>query len=85
MELLNLQVEFLDVSKEPVTVTAIAADLIAFEAKFNLSVSKLGADSWLTHMFFLAWHACKRSKLTDLEFEAWTETVGMVSEAESKK
>lgn len=84
MEPINLQIEFLNAS-EPVTVQAIAADLIAFEARFDLSVSKLGADVRLTHLFFLGWHAAKRSKLTDLDFEAWTETVSMVREAEVKK
>lgn len=84
MEPINLQIEFLDES-EPVKVKAIAADLIAFEARFDLSVSKLGSDVRLTHMFFLGWHACKRSKLTELEFEPWTETVSMVREAEVKK
>ena len=85
MEPINLHIEFLDTSKEALTVSAIAADLIAFEAKFDLSVARLGADVRLTHMFFLAWHAAKRLKHTDLEFEAWTETVAMVKEAEAKK
>jgi hypothetical protein len=84
MDPINLQIEFLD-SSEPVIVSAIAADLIAFEAKFDLSVSKLGTDVRLTHMFFLAWHALKRTKKTDLEFEPWTETVAIVREAEVKK
>lgn len=84
MDPINLHIEFLDAS-EPVTVSTIAADLIAFEAKFDLSVARLGADVRLTHMFFLAWHAAKRTKKTDLDFEAWTETVAMVKEAEAKK
>lgn len=85
MDPINLQIAFLDTSTETLTVAAIAADLIAFEAKFDLSVSRLGADARLTHLFFLGWHACKRTKKTDLDFEAWTETVSMVKEAELKK
>jgi hypothetical protein len=85
MDPINLQIEFLDASAETLVVSAIAADLIAFEAKFDLSVSRLGADSRLTHLFFLGWHACKRTKKTELDFDAWTETVSMVKEAESKK
>ena len=85
MDPINLQVSYLDSSKEPVRVSAIAADLIAFEARFDLSVSKLGTDVRLTHLFFLGWHACKRLKMTDLDFEAWTETVSMVKEADEKK
>jgi len=84
MDPINLQVEFIE-AVEPITVSAIAADLIAFEAKFDLSVARLGTDVRLTHMFFLAWHASKRSKVTDLDFEAWAETVSMVREAEAKK
>jgi hypothetical protein len=85
MEPINLQIEFLDTAKENLVVSAIAADLIAFEAKFDLSVARLGADVRLTHMFFLAWHAAHRLKHTDLDFEAWTETIAMVREAEAKK
>jgi hypothetical protein len=85
MEPINLQIEFLDSSKETLNVSAIAADLIAFEAKFDLSVSRLGADVRLTHLFFLGWHACKRLKHTELDFETWLETISMVREAEAKK
>jgi hypothetical protein len=85
MDPINLQIAFIDASLEPVTVSAIASDLIAFEAKFDLSVAKLSTDVRLTHLFFLAWHASKRTKKTDLEFEAWSETVSMVKEASVKK
>jgi hypothetical protein len=85
MDPINLQIEHLDSSKETLIVSAIAADLIAFESKFDLSVARLGADVRLTHLFFLGWHAAKRLNHTDLEFEAWTETVSMVKEAEAKK
>jgi hypothetical protein len=85
MEPINLQIAFIDASAEPIKVSAIAADLIAFEAKFDLSVAKLGSDVRLTHLFFLGWHAAKRTKLTELDFEPWTETVSMVKEAEAKK
>jgi hypothetical protein len=85
MEPINLQVVFIDASLEPVKVSAIASDLIAFEAKFDLSVAKLSTDVRLTHLFFLAWHASKRTKLTELDFDAWTETVSIVKEADSKK
>jgi len=79
----NLSILFLDgTTKE---VTAIAADLVAFEAKFDLSISKLEAELRLTHLLFLAWHAEKRTKSTGLEFEAWTETVDNVGVAEVKK
>jgi hypothetical protein len=85
MDPINLQVFFIDASLEPVTVSAIASDLIAFEAKFDLSVAKLSTEVRLTHLFFLAWHASKRTKSTQLEFDAWAETVSIVKEADSKK
>ena len=83
MEPIALTVNFVDGSKE--TVTCIAADLIAFEERFNLSVVKLEQDIRLTHLFFLAWHALKRSGGTKDEFEKWAESVAIVSQAEEKK
>jgi hypothetical protein len=85
MDPINLQIEFLDSSKETLMVSAIAADLIAFEAHFDLSISRLGSDVRLTHLFFLGWHAAKRLKHTEQDFDAWLETVSMVKEAEVKK
>ena len=59
--------------------------LIAFESRFDLSVARLGDDVRLTHMFFLAWHALKRTAQTTDDFEKWVESVSMVSEAPTKK
>jgi hypothetical protein len=39
----------------------------------------------LTHMFFLAWHALKRTGHTTDDFEKWVESVSMVAEAPTKK
>jgi hypothetical protein len=39
----------------------------------------------LTHMFFLAWHALKRTGQAADDFEKWVESVSMVSEAPTKK
>jgi hypothetical protein len=36
-------------------------------------------------MFFLAWHAFKRTGQTTDEFEKWVESVSMVNEAAAKK
>lgn len=83
MEPIALTVNFADGSKK--TVTCIAADLIAFETKFDLSVVKLEQDLRLTHLFFLAWHSMKRVGDTTDEFEKWTESVAIVSQAEEKK
>jgi hypothetical protein len=84
MNPIDLRVIFIDGSEE--VVTALAADLIAFESKFDMSVAKLEKDVRLTHLFFLAWHVLKRKGKTTEEFEKWAESVSLVTgEAEVKK
>lgn len=83
MDPISLTVVFADGSEE--TVTCIAADLIAFESRFDLSVVRLEQDIRLTHLFFLAWHALKRQGDTKDEFEKWAENVTIVSQAAEKK
>jgi hypothetical protein len=83
MNPINLRVTYID--ETSVECSAIAADLIAFEARFDLSVARLEKEVRLTHMFFLAWHALKRTGQTADEFEKWAESVSMVSEASTKK
>ena len=83
MNPIELEVTFLDGSTK--TVSAIAADLIAFETKFDLSITTLEKDVRITHMFFLAWAALKRSGETKDEFEKWTQTVASVGNIEPKK
>lgn len=83
MNPINLRITFIDGSEN--TVTAVAADLIAFETKFDLSIVKLESEIRLTHMFFLAWHVLKRTSQTDVEFEKWAESVSAVTEAAQKK
>ena len=83
MNPIALLVEFTDGSNE--SIEAIAADLIAFESRFDLSVVKLESEIRLTHLFFLAWHALKRQGKTKDDFEKWAESVSMVVQAEEKK
>jgi hypothetical protein len=82
MNPINLQVEFIDGTTEEVT--AVAADLIAFEAHFDLSVARLQNEIRLTHLFFLAWNVLKRTGKTKDEFMKWVESVSIVSEASGK-
>jgi hypothetical protein len=70
---INLRIEFL--SGESKEVTASAADLVAFEDKFNLSVTRLDQEMRLTHLLYLAWHSLSRTKQTDKDFDAWVELV----------
>ena len=79
----ELNVTFLDGTNR--TARAIAADFVAFESKFDLSIARLEKEIRLTHLLFLAWHAEKRTGQTQLEFEAWTETVDSVELAAAKK
>ena len=83
MNPINLQIEFLDGSTADIT--AVAADLIAFETKFDLSVARLEKEIRLTHLFFIAWHVLKRTGKTSEEFEKWAECVSIVKEAPGKK
>ena len=77
----NLVITFADgISKE---ITAGAADLVAFEDKFNVSIGKLATEQRLGHLLFLAWHSEHRNKNTQLSYEDWLGTVEGVGEAES--
>jgi hypothetical protein len=79
----NLLVTFLDGSSS--SVSGIAADLVAFEAQFDKSVSSLGQDVKITHLLWLAWHVDKRLGNTKLTFEKWVETVSTVEAADPKE
>ena len=83
MNPINLRILYLDGNEKEVK--AVAADLIAFESRFDLSVARLAQEVRLTHMFYIAWHDEHRTKSTDLDFEQWTETVELVAEGEVKK
>jgi hypothetical protein len=82
MNPINLQVQFIDGTTEDVT--ALASDLIAFESHFDLSVARLEQEIRLTHLFFLAWHAMKRTKKTNDEFDKWVESVSIVVDSSGK-
>jgi hypothetical protein len=49
--------------------------MVAFEREFQKSISSLQENVFLTDLFWLAWHAEKRTKATKLEFDAWIDTV----------
>jgi hypothetical protein len=68
----------------PKTVNGIAADIVAFESKFDMSMSRLQKDVKLTHLMFLAYAVEKRTGATTDEFEKWLETVEIVTAASPK-
>lgn len=56
-----------------------AADSVRFEEKYDRSIVQLSKDARYTDMVFLAWAACSRLKYTDLDWDAWLDTVDEVT------
>lgn len=79
---ITLLITFLDGSTKEIE--CIAADLVAFEDKYNLSITNLDKPriGWL---LYLAWHALKRTKATDKGYEDWLETVDTVGANDDPK
>lgn len=82
MDPIQLEIVYADGTTKDVS--AVAVDLMRFEAHFDMSVAGLSTPK-LTHLFFLAYSVEKRTKATDLEFEPWVETIQVVREGSSKK
>lgn len=78
-----LTVSFADGTEK--TVTAVAADLIAFEQHFDKSVAILQSDYRLTYLFYICWHVLKRTGETKQEFDDWIGTVQGIEATDSKK
>ena len=66
-----LDITYANDTKEQVT--AIGKDAIAFSA--------LGTR--LEYMWFIAWHALKRTNKTELPFDDWLDTVGEIKDEEA--
>lgn len=77
---INLRILFLDGNSKEITCSA--SDLVKFEDKFNISVSRIQEEVRITHLLFLAWASEARTKSTALDFDAWTETVESVGASE---
>jgi len=69
----NLQITYAD-GTEKVVATG-PADIVAFEAEFDISIARLNDGFKMTHLYFLAWSVEKRVGATNLEFNAWVETI----------
>lgn len=72
---ISLRIDFADGSTKDVLCSA--PDFVAFEDKFNLSITRLDKEVKFTHLLFLGWHSMFRTKATALDFDAWVETVDM--------
>lgn len=82
---LNLLLTYNDGTER--NITAKAADFVAFEAHFDISIARLQDNMKLTHLFFLAWNIERRTGeiAKDMDFDKWIDTVEMVQAADSKK
>lgn len=79
---ITLRIEFADGTSKDVLVSA--ADMVAFEDKYDVSMARLDEPriGWL---LFLAWHSEKRRKATDLDYEAWLDLVDTVGATDDPK
>lgn len=78
---LNLHIDYASgVSRE---IVANAADLVAFESKFDVSVAALGESPKISYLFFIAYNSEKRTGQTTDSFEKWLETVELVRTGDS--
>jgi len=83
MAIINLLIEFPDgTSKE---VQALPIDQVKFESEFDVSLSSLANNAKMTHLYWWAWHAEKRMKATDLDFDGWLATIEGIGATEAKK
>jgi hypothetical protein len=82
MDPIQLEIVYADGTTK--TVSALAVDLMRFEAHFDMSIAGLATPK-LTHLFFLAYSVEKRTKATELDFEAWVESIQIVREGDAKK
>jgi hypothetical protein len=79
---ITLQIEYADGTTKEVVVSA--ADMVAFESKYDISIARLD-EARISWLLFLAWHSEKRRKVTGLDYDAWLDTVESVGGAEDPK
>lgn len=70
---INLRIEF--ASGESKDIVANAADMVAFEREFELSIAALENTAKLTHLLYLAWSSEHRRKETAKSFDEWVNDV----------
>jgi hypothetical protein len=80
---ISLRIDFADGSTKDVVCSA--PDFVAFEDRFNLSITRLDKEMKFTHLLFLGWTASHRMKATALDFESWVDTVDSVGATGSPK
>jgi hypothetical protein len=83
MNPIDLQITFIDGSTHEVR--AVISDLMAFEAKFDKSISDFQKGVRLSWLVFIAWQAETRTGATSLEFEKYSETITSIDVPTQKK
>ena len=78
---IKLHLEYSDGTERDVTCNA--ADLVAFEDKFGVSIVQLGNDARIGWLLYLAWHSEHRTGNTTEDYEKWLESVEAVGDSES--
>ena len=68
-----------------VDVSTSMPDFIAFERKYDKAVSSFASEPRIEYMAFLAWHNLHRSKRTQLEFDAWLDTLAELTIGEEEE
>ena len=80
---LELVIQYADGTEKTVTVKAV--DIVAFEQHFDMSMSRLEKEIRMTHLFFMAHQAQKRTGETKDDFDKWLDGVDNVVMGEQKK
>lgn len=62
-------------------IIANAADMVAFEEKYGISIASLGNEPKLSYLYYLAWHSEKRTGATKDNFEEWLDKIETVTGA----
>lgn len=79
----NLRIVFSDGTEKDIV--GKAADIVAFEERFDMSMAALEGNVRVTHLLYLAWHAEKRAGNTKDAFDKWVESVDAVEAADPKE
>jgi hypothetical protein len=77
---ITLRTEFIDGTVEDVICSA--ADLVAFEERYQRSVVRLEQEMRLTDLLFIAWHSLNRQKKTLKDFDNWLNDVESITSSD---
>lgn len=70
----------LTIDDVPHSVEIKSTDLVAFERKYGVSYGEVETAPKLEYVFFLAWNACRRLKITALDFDTWLDGADITNE-----